>query len=132
METTELIAPEQAHLTQASAAACPVCHLQVAPEYYFCPNCGAEVRPAPLSLAPSTQTLMYLHSLILPSLLFISITRWKGYKYFKSPDKKAQQVGLIAVVLLLFSTIFTFGFAYKWTMDTVQASIDSVNADLNF
>ncbi len=77
------------------------------------------------------QAWLYVHSIILPMLLFLSISKWKGYKYFKSDEPKAKQIGTVAVVLLVASTVITFYLAYVWTVATVNSSIDSVNAAMS-
>ena len=115
-----------------AAAACPVCHLPVRPEWYFCPNCGTNLHPAPLSTSLESQLFLYAHSIVLPMLLFLSITRWKGYTYFKSEDSQEKQIGSIAIILLVLSTVVVFWYSYVWTVDYIQQSINSVNADMNF
>ncbi len=84
---------------------CPTCHLPILPEYYFCPNCGTNLRPAPLPMTFVTLFSLYAHSLILPFLAFITISKWKGSMYLKSADSQAKRVGMIALVLLILSTV---------------------------
>jgi len=115
----------------ATARVCAVCHQLLQPEYYFCPNCGTQVNAPPLSTDAGTQLWIYTHSIILPMILFLSITKWKGYKYFKSEDPKIKEVGAIAIVLLVLSTFISFYLAYVWTTETIQSSIDSINTDLS-
>lgn len=109
---------------------CPVCHLPVLPQYYFCPNCGAKLVEPPLSTSTGTQAWIYAFSLILPIILFIFVTKWPGIKYYKSSDPKAKQIGQIAWALLILSTIVTIWLAYTWTQQIIQSSIDSINTDL--
>ena len=80
---------------------------------------------------PQAQALVYVHSIILPMLLFITVTKWKGYTYYKSEDPKAKQIGTIAIVLMVLSLLITCWLAYVWTMDTIQSSINSINADMS-
>ena len=108
---------------------CPVCHQPVLSQYYFCPNCGAKVKEAPLSTTIKTQAWVYALSIILPMICFIFVTRWPGVKYLKSNNPKAKQIGIIAWVLIVLSTIFVIWFVYTWTQKTIQSSIDSINAD---
>ena len=110
---------------------CPVCHLAVKPEYYFCPNCGHELHKAPLSTTPLSQAWLYGLSIVLPSILFIAIRQWRGVEYLQSSDPKTKQIGQIAVVLLVLSTLLTFYLAYEWTVAAVQSSIESINADMS-
>jgi len=109
---------------------CPVCHQPVLPEYYFCPNCGKELHPPPLSISPGAQAKIYLHSIILPFLAFITVSKWQGYRYFKSDDEGAKQIGVIAISLLVLSTLLLCWLAYVWTEDAIQSSVNSINADL--
>ena len=110
---------------------CAICHQPLQPEYYFCPNCGTQVNAPPLSTEPGTQLWIYAHSIILPMLLFLSISKWKGYKYFKSDDPKIKQVGTTAIVLLIASTLISCYLAYAWTTATINSSIDSINSDMS-
>ncbi len=64
-------------------------------------------------------------------ILFIGITHWPGYKYFKSDDPAAKQIGIVAIVLLVLSTVVTFWLAYVTTMNAVKSSISSINADMS-
>jgi hypothetical protein len=109
---------------------CRVCHQPILSTYYFCPNCGAKLISAPLSTGIATQIGIYFFSIILPSILFLFITRWPGLKYFKSNDKKTKLIGEVALTLLILSTIFTFYFSYVWTLGTIQSLTDKLNAEL--
>jgi hypothetical protein len=115
----------------ASSQICAICHQLLLPEYYFCPNCGTPVHAPPLSTDASTQAGIYAHSVILPMILFLSISKWKGYRYFKSEDPKVKQVGTIATVLLIASTVITFYLAYVWTTEAINASVSSINSDMS-
>jgi hypothetical protein len=108
---------------------CPACHQPILPQYYFCPNCGAKINSAPLSTTVGTQAWIYAFSIVLPMILFIFVTRWPGVKYFKSLDPKAKRIGQIAWALLIISTIVTIWLVYVWTQQTIQSSINSINAD---
>ena len=111
---------------------CPVCHQPVFRQYYFCPNCGAKLKSAPLKTDGATQAMIYAFSVILPFIAFIFITRWQGVKYLKSPDKKAKQIGMIAWALLIISTIIVIWLAVVWTQNAIKASVNSINADMSF
>lgn len=80
-----------------------------------------------------TQLGIYLFSLILPMILFLFITRWPGLKYFKSNDPKARWIGIVAWILLIFSTIFVIWLAWYETVilqQAVQSAVDSATKDL--
>jgi hypothetical protein len=108
---------------------CSVCHQPILPQYYFCPNCGAKINSAPLSTTPLTQARIYAFSIILPMICFIFVTKWPGVKYFKSNDPKAKQIGQIAWVLVIVSTILTIFLVYTWTQQLIQSQINSINTD---
>ncbi len=110
---------------------CPVCHQPVMPEYYFCPNCGANLRPRPLPTDIASQIGLYAFSIILPMIVFIGISKWQGTKYFRSTDPKEHQIGLIAWILLAVSTIVIIYLMYVWTQSLIQSSISSINADMS-
>jgi hypothetical protein len=114
-----------------SPLSCGTCHQPILPQYYFCPNCGTKVHEPPLLTTTTAQLGIYFLSIILPSLCFLFIGKWKGIQYLKSNDKKARTIGIIACGLLFISTIFTFWYAYTLTQKMVQSSMVGINADLD-
>ena len=108
---------------------CSVCHQPILAQYYFCPNCGNKLNSAPLSTTPGTQAWIYLFSIILPMICFIFVTRWPGVKYYKSNDPKAKQIGQVAWVLIILSTIFTIWMATVLTQKMINSTLDSINTD---
>ena len=108
---------------------CSVCHQPLFSKYYFCPNCGTKVNEAPLSTTPATQAWIYAFSIILPLIAFIFVTRWPGVKYYKSKDPKAKQIGQIAWILLILSTIITIWIVTVLTQKMIQSSVNSINTD---
>jgi zinc ribbon protein len=110
---------------------CPYCHQPVLPSYYFCPNCGTKLNEAPLSISPMTQAWIYAFSVMLPAICYLFITRWPGWKYYKSQDRKTKVIGCNAIVLLVFSSVFTFWLAYVLIDNAIQSSLDSINQELN-
>jgi hypothetical protein len=64
-------------------------------------------------------------------ICFIFVKRWPGVKYFKSADAKTKQIGQIAWLLLILSTIATIWLAVVWTEKAIQSSVDSINADMS-
>jgi hypothetical protein len=111
---------------------CQTCHQPILPEYYFCPNCGAKLREAPLPTALRAQISLYIFSIILPMICFLFVTRWQGIKYLKSQDRKARQMGQIALTLLIISTIIIVWMTVIWTQNYIKSTVDSINADFNF
>lgn len=110
---------------------CPVCHQSVLPSYYFCPNCGAKLREAPLSTSALAQIWIYLFSIILPPMCFLFVSKWPGMKYVRSRDAKTRQIGQAAWFLLILSTILTIWFAVVWTQNYIKETVDSINTDLS-
>jgi hypothetical protein len=117
----------------ATPSACSVCHQPILPQNYFCPNCGTKLDSAPLSTSVLSQIGIYLHSIILPMIVFISISKWRGLKYSKSSDPKTRMIGIVAWVLLILSTIFLFWLTWYETIklqEAFQTSMDQMNKDL--
>ena len=109
---------------------CPQCHQGVLSTYYFCPNCGAKLDGGTLSTTAATQAWIYFFSIILPMFCFLFVTRWPGLKYYRSTDPKAKQIGLIAIILIILSTVLMAYWAYVWAVDVVQSSVASINANI--
>jgi len=114
------------------AAICPNCNQPILPQYYFCPNCGKNLHEPPLPTSLGTQLWIYAFSIILPMIGFLAITKWQGMKYIRSEDPATKQIGQIAWFLIIVSTVVTFWYAYVWTTNEIQASINSVNSDMSF
>jgi hypothetical protein len=106
---------------------CPRCHFPVKPEYYFCPNCGAKLSEAPMGTGVVDQLLLYAFSIILPWIAYLAITKWQGIKYLRSPDTRAKQIGLIALVLLVVSSIVAVWLTTVWIQGYIQQSLNDVN-----
>jgi hypothetical protein len=86
-------------------AICPQCHQPVLPTYFFCPNCGKNLKEPPLSTSAATQAGLYALSIIMPVICFLAINQWRGMKYLKSADPQAKQIGIVATVLMAVSTV---------------------------
>ncbi|HUC01654.1 MAG TPA: zinc ribbon domain-containing protein [Candidatus Paceibacterota bacterium] len=109
---------------------CPRCHFPVKPEYYFCPNCGVKLTEPPIGVGLLDQLLLYAFSIILPWIAYLAITKWQGIKYLRSADARAKQIGLIALILLVASSVVAFWLTYQWIEGTVQSSVNAVNSNL--
>ena len=81
---------------------CPACHLSLSESFYFCPNCGKKIKEPPVSTTVGKQVGIYAMSILLPPLGL-----WPGIKYLLQKDQKAKTIGIIAIVLTIFSTIIT-------------------------
>ena len=101
---------------------CIACKFPVFTEWYFCPNCGKDLKAKPRSITALAQVGIYALSLFLPPLGL-----WPGIKYMREDDPKAQQIGMIAIGLTVVSTIVTIWISYAF----VQSYIGSINQSLN-
>jgi len=101
---------------------CPVCHQPVLPTYFFCPNCGKNLKEPPLSTSVATQIGIYLFSIILPAIAFLAIRYWPGVKYLRSPDWSRKQIGIIAVILMAASTIILVWWGIVWFEGFAQSA----------
>lgn len=129
-ENTVPTPPQQAQPAPAVVAApliCPRCHFPVKPEYYFCPNCGAKLSEPPMSTGVVDQLLLYAFSIILPWIAYLAITKWQGIKYLRSPDTRAKQIGLIALILLVASSVIAVWLTTVWIQGYIQQSLNDVN-----
>jgi hypothetical protein len=100
---------------------CPSCHQPVLPEYYFCPNCGQNLKPKAVKISLASQIGIYLLSAFLPPLGL-----WPGVKYVMKEGKQAKWVGSIAIVLTLISTVVMTWLIYRMFqnyLSTLQQSI---------
>jgi len=91
---------------------CKTCHRKNPFDYYFCPNCGKELRPKPLSTSILTQFGIYLLSLFLPPLGL-----WPGIKYLKASSGKEKMVGIIATTITLAISILTLLYVFELIKD---------------
>ena len=59
------------------------------------------------------------------------VSKWPGITYYKSSDQKAKQIGTVAIIILTASTLLTIWLGYVWTMEAIQSSVNSINADMS-
>lgn len=100
---------------------CPNCHQPVLPEYYFCPNCGKNLKEKLVPVSAWSQIGIYFLSVFLPPLGL-----WPGIKYVMKESRQAKIVGTIAIVLTVISTIVTLWLTYgvfQNYLNTLQQSI---------
>lgn len=101
---------------------CPQCHQPVQPEWYFCPNCGKDLRAKPRSTTVLMQVGIYALSVFLPPLGL-----WPGIQYLREADPKAKQIGMAAIALTVVSTIVTVWITYAF----LESYINQVNQSIN-
>lgn len=107
---------------EASIITCPQCHIAVRPEYYFCYNCGKNLKEAPPSVSIEKQIMLYLGSALLPPMGII----W-AQKYFRQPKQIYKIVGTVMVSLTLISAIISI----KLTLDFFHSLDEQVTKQLN-
>ena len=110
----------------STSLTCPVCHQPVTLDFYFCPNCGKNLKEKPLSTTVLTQLWIYALSIILPMILFTTIRYWPAVKYMKSDNQKAKRIGITAVILTTLSTIFVIWMTYITTKQFAQSLNTSI------
>ncbi|MDE2019083.1 MAG: zinc ribbon domain-containing protein [Patescibacteria group bacterium] len=102
--------------------ACPQCHQPIRPEWYFCANCGKDLKAKPRPVGVWMQIGIYALSIFLPPLGY-----WPGIRYFREDNPKAQQIGMIAILLTTISMVATVWIGYVW----LQGYINAMNQSLN-
>ena len=126
-----IAAPPTQYSTAPTVETCLVCHQQLLPAYYFCPNCGTAVKAPPLPTSLGAQLKLYAFSIVLPLICFLFITRWQGLKYLRSRDETARSIGYIACFLLVLSTVVTVWYGIVWTENTIQQSVSDINQEMS-
>ena len=96
---------------------CPVCHFPLTDNYYFCPNCGKQLKEPPISIAK--QLSVYAVSVLLPPLGL-----WPGIKYLLAESPQTKKVGIIAIILTVVSSIITI-WLFMGIMNGVNQSLGS-------
>lgn len=97
---------------------CDFCHVVSSPEFFFCPNCGKELRKKPLSTSVFKQVGLYLFAFFLPPFgLF------PGIKYIKQNSQTEKLVGLVMILLTIISTLITVWLTYA-TIRTAQTLVE--------
>ena len=100
---------------------CPICATQITPEWFFCPNCGKELREKPFSVSIGKQIGMYLVSFFLAPIGLHWAVRYLRYK-----DIKAKRLGLFIIVLTGMSVSITL-FTFKKVADTYSKTLQNLN-----
>lgn len=106
---------------EIASSICPRCQLPVLTNFYFCPNCGKQLRLKPISVSVAKQIGVYLLSFLLPPFGL-----YPGFKYIRQGDYKTKIVGWVAIVLTIISifiSIYFFaGFMQKYSQTLDQLS----------
>ena len=81
---------------------CPACHQPILEKYYFCPNCGKNLKEKILPVSGLIQIGLYALAIFLPPLGL-----WPGIKYVMKSNPYAKRVGAVTIVLTLISSALT-------------------------
>ena len=98
---------------------CPVCHQAISQEWYFCPNCGKELKARSVKISPTTQIGVYALSILLPPLGL-----WPGIKYLTQKNQEAKNVGIVAIILTILSSIVTVWMNLRYLQDYLSIYSD--------
>lgn len=79
---------------------CPACQFKIQNEWFFCPNCGRNLKEKAPDVTFTKQILIYF-----VSFFFTPLGLGWGLKYVRSTDKKVKTVGIISIVLTILSII---------------------------
>ena len=79
---------------------CLSCQNTIDPQWYFCPNCGKQLREKTANISLQKQLFMYAISFFLAPFGLV----W-GTKYIRSSDPKTKTVGIVIVALTILSLI---------------------------
>ena len=99
---------------------CGVCHKEVLDEYYFCPNCGNNLKEGEKPVSVIIQIGLYALAIFLPPLGL-----WPGVKYIMKKNKQAKIVGWVVVFLTLASSALTIWGIFV-AFDTYLGQLDSL------
>ncbi|PIR80129.1 MAG: hypothetical protein COU25_01715 [Candidatus Levybacteria bacterium CG10_big_fil_rev_8_21_14_0_10_35_13] len=100
---------------------CKHCDFPIAENFYFCPKCGKPIKKIPLSTSITKQIYIYTISILLPPLGL-----WPGIRYLLQDSSKARIIGIIAIVL----TIFSIALTVKITTDFINSQASIANFQL--
>ena len=81
---------------------CNVCHQKVLDEYFYCPNCGNDLKEKPATVSFAIQLGVYALAIFLPPLGL-----WPGIKYLSKKGSQAKRVGAIAIALTVITSVVT-------------------------
>lgn len=81
---------------------CSICHQPVLDEYFYCPNCGNNLKEKLIPVSLAAQLGMYALAIFLPPLGL-----WPGIKYLSKKSSQAKRVGVITIVLTLIASMAT-------------------------
>ncbi len=99
---------------------CPVCQFKIQEDWFFCPNCGRNLKEKVPKISIAKQILIYFVSFFLTPLGL----GW-GLKYVKSTDKQVKTIGIISITLTVLSIIL-ISMAFKGFIDQYIKLINNI------
>lgn len=99
---------------------CPACQFKIQDDWFFCSNCGKNLKEKIVEISVSKQILIYAVSFFLAPLGL----GW-GLKYILSKDKKIRTIGFISIVLTVISTILMV-LSLKGFVDQYVKTLDQI------
>ena len=100
---------------ESSDHGCSVCHQKILETYYFCPNCGNNLKESIAPVSVILQIGLYALAIFLPPLGL-----WPGIKYLMKKNRQAKIVGVVVIVLTLISTVITIWAIFAMFNDYVN------------
>lgn len=100
--------------------ACPSCEAEIQPSWYFCPNCGKQLKEAPIVISIPKQILIYF-----VSFFFSPLGLGWGLKYIRYKDRRVKIVGIISIVLTIIAIILMIG-VFKYFMDQYSTMLNGL------
>jgi hypothetical protein len=105
---------------------CPSCKFSLDQKWYFCPNCGKQLREAPIVISIPKQILIYFVSFFLAPLGL----GW-GLKYIKYKDNKVKIVGIISIILTILAIVLMIG-SFKYVMDQYTQMLNGLTTGKSY
>ncbi len=94
---------------------CPFCHQPIEAGVSQCPFCGHSLQLSPPPISVFKQLAIFTGSFFLPPMGFF----W-GVRFLKKPDRLSKNVGIIAIILTVFSLYLTILLTVKFVQDFNQ------------
>lgn len=103
-----------------TASVCPKCTIPISADFYFCPNCGKQLRSKTISISIIKSVGVLLLSFFLPPLGL-----YPGIKYIAHGDIKTKIVGVLAVVITIVSIALTL-YVFQSFMQEYTKTLDQI------
>jgi len=113
--------PEKINSNPENTVICKHCQKLAPSTSFFCPNCGKKIQDAPYKFSVMTWAGVILESILLPPLGIIP-----GIRYLKKEETGAKVLGITAIIITIFMTIFTIMFL-KSFIETTNRQLNDVN-----